>query len=269
MSFGDRLIKVRKNHGYTRESLAKELGISKFTLRNYELEATEPGHTFLKQISDFFNVSVDYLMELTEEQERMTSYDLKLSEYKHIEKYRSLDPYGQETVSYILDREVNRMQQIKEASESYEKSNIRYVQLYPRLASAGTGQLLFDDMPVDKIGIPDISEYKKVTYAIGVNGNSMEPLYHDGDMLLIEPTCKVDVGEIGIFIIGNESFVKKLGEGELISLNAGYGNIPLTEDSKCMGRVIDKISDHPELSDEDMNALHQGMLATKAQKKKA
>ena len=71
MSFGERLIDVRKEHGYTREALAQELGISKFTLRNYELEATEPGHTFLKQISDFFNVSVDYLMELSEEKERM------------------------------------------------------------------------------------------------------------------------------------------------------------------------------------------------------
>ena len=70
MSFGERLINVRKEHGYTRESLAQELGISKFTLRNYELESTEPGHTFLKQISDFFNVSVDYLMELSEEKRK-------------------------------------------------------------------------------------------------------------------------------------------------------------------------------------------------------
>ena len=60
MNFGERLINVRKEHGYTRESLAKALGISKYTLRNYELGATEPGHTFLKQISDFFHVSINY-----------------------------------------------------------------------------------------------------------------------------------------------------------------------------------------------------------------
>ena len=74
MSFGDRLIKTRKEHGYTREALAQELGISKFTLRNYELNATEPGHTFLKLISDFFNVSVDYLMELTDEKEVLHTF---------------------------------------------------------------------------------------------------------------------------------------------------------------------------------------------------
>lgn len=57
----------------------------------------------------------------------------------------------------------------------------------------------------------------------------------------MEPACQIDVGEIGIFIVGNDAYVKKLGDGELISLNKGYSNIPLTEDSKCMGRVVDKL----------------------------
>lgn len=42
-------------------------------------------------------------------------------------------------------------------------------------------------------------------------------------------------------IVNGESFVKKLGDKELISLNPEYDNIPLTEDSKCMGRVVDKL----------------------------
>lgn len=69
----------------------------------------------------------------------------------------------------------------------------------------------------------------------------MEPLYNDGDILLIEPTCQIEVGEIGIFIIDGEAYVKKFGNGELISLNKGYGNISITEYSNCMGRVVDKL----------------------------
>ena len=116
----------------------------------------------------------------------------------------------------------------------------RQIQYYQRIASAGTGQVIFEDMPIDRIEIPDIPEYKRVSYAIGVNGNSMEPLYYDGDMLLVEPTCQVEVGEIGIFIVGNEAYVKQLGDNELISLNKNYDNITLTNDSKCMGRVVGK-----------------------------
>jgi len=69
----------------------------------------------------------------------------------------------------------------------------------------------------------------------------MEPAFHDGDMLLIEMTEEITRGEIGIFLVENESYVKQLGDNELISLNPDYKNIPLTENSRCMGRVIGKL----------------------------
>lgn len=69
----------------------------------------------------------------------------------------------------------------------------------------------------------------------------MEPVFYNGDMLLIEMTDDITTGEIGIFLMENESYVKKLGDGELISLNPEYGNIPLTEGSKCMGKVIGRL----------------------------
>ena len=148
-------------------------------------------------------------------------------------------------MNYILDREAARTAALNEkdvliAQLQTKPTNTRIIQYYQRLASAGTGEVIFEGMPIDRIEIPDVPKYKRVSYAIGVNGHSMEPLYYDGDMLLIEPTCQVDIGEIGIFIVGDKAYVKKLGNGELISLNAGYANIPLTEDSKCMGRVVDK-----------------------------
>ena len=43
MTFGERLIDLRKTRKYTREALAEELNISKYTLRNYELSVNEPG----------------------------------------------------------------------------------------------------------------------------------------------------------------------------------------------------------------------------------
>lgn len=69
----------------------------------------------------------------------------------------------------------------------------------------------------------------------------MEPLYHDKDILLVEPTCEINVGEIGIFNVNGQAYVKKLGKGKLISLNKGYDDIPLTEESLCMGRVVDSL----------------------------
>lgn len=175
---------------------------------------------------------------------------VKSNEMRIVEKYRSLDLYGQETISYILDREVKRVSKLAELKEKIPNillevptnhTPVRYISYHQRTASAGNGQIVFEDMPVDRIEIPDIPKYKRVSYAIGVNGQSMEPLYNNGDILLIEPTCQIEAGEIGIFIVDGEAFVKKLGEGELISLNKGYPNITLTEYSNCMGRVVDKL----------------------------
>lgn len=175
------------------------------------------------------------------------------SEWEHIQKYRALDDFGRKTVDIAIERETARLASIQKqsyliaelearhASNPVTNASLRVLQYYQRSASAGTGQVVFDDISVDRIQIPDIPGYKRVSYAIGVNGHSMEPLYEDGDILLVEPTCQIEIGEIGIFIVGSEAFVKELGEGELISLNKGYENIPLTEDSKCMGRVVDKL----------------------------
>ena len=109
MTFGERLTQLREEHGYkTRKRFAELLNIPETTLRNYETDAREPGHTFLKQMSDFFDVSTDYLLGLTEEKEKYSSHQLKSSEYEHIKKYRDLDPHGKEMVDFTLQKEWER-----------------------------------------------------------------------------------------------------------------------------------------------------------------
>ena len=71
----------------------------------------------------------------------------------------------------------------------------------------------------------------------------MEPLYNDGDILLVKAQEVVEIGEIGIFIINNESFVKKAGEDRLISINPEYDDIIIHESDRlrCVGKVIGKV----------------------------
>lgn len=236
MTFGEKLKIARTEAGLKQTELAKQLNTTGNTISNWENNVSKPDLDTLSYICGILHVNASFFL-----QPSLPEDEVSIKELKFIKTYRELDAHGKEIVDFILNKEHERIQQIKESDESDSESNIRYIQRYPRVASAGTGQVVFEDMPVDRIGIPDIPKYKRVSYAIEVNGNSMEPLYHDEDILLVEPTCQIDVGEIGIFIVGNEAYVKKLGEAELISLNKGYDNIPLTEDSKCMGRVVDKL----------------------------
>ena len=68
----------------------------------------------------------------------------------------------------------------------------------------------------------------------------MQPMFNDGDKVYIVNQQSVEIGEIGIFVINGNAYIKKLGKGQLISLNEKYKPIPLSEDDSiyCCGKVI-------------------------------
>jgi transcriptional regulator with XRE-family HTH domain len=122
MTFGERLTELRKENGYTtRNKFADKLGIPSTTLRNYETNAREPGHTFLKQISELFNVSVDYLLCLTDEKIIFNAFKICSSEKNLIEKYRDLDDEGRELVDHVLMIEVERSKDLLELRKEQKK----------------------------------------------------------------------------------------------------------------------------------------------------
>lgn len=230
MAIKDRIKEARLKKGYTQEQLAREIGVAKSTVTGYEKGNSEPSIETIIKIMVALDIDANYLWQDECDFPVKVSYD----EMEHIKKYRNLNDHGKEVVDFILEKEYQNSK-IKEINPT----NTRLVNYYYKLASAGTGQIIFDTPPTKSIEIPDT--YKNVDYAIGVNGDSMEPVYSDGDTLLVQMTNEVDIGEIGIFQIDGQCYVKKLGNGELISINKDYDNIPLNDSASCMGKVIDKL----------------------------
>lgn len=62
MLFGEILQELRKDHGLTQEEVALKLNVSRTVLSKYESNENEPNLDFLVRCSDFFHVSVDYLL---------------------------------------------------------------------------------------------------------------------------------------------------------------------------------------------------------------
>lgn len=242
MSFGTRLKARREQLGITQPQLAEMLGVSKGAIGNYETDANSPKATILFKVFDVLKCDANYLFQ----DEMGNNYPMKVSydEYESIKKYRNLDDHGKELVNFTLYKETERIEKygkLGEVSRPVTAFPMRLISYYFKNASAGTGQLVIDNLPDKDIEIPDKPEYRNVSYAIGVNGSSMEPAFQDGDILLVEATQEIEVGDIGIFQINNECFVKKLGEKELISLNKDYKNIPLDETAATLGKVIGKL----------------------------
>ena len=61
-----RLKELRKLKGISQLKLAIELNTNQNTISRYETGEREPGICELIKIADFFNVSVDYLLERTD-----------------------------------------------------------------------------------------------------------------------------------------------------------------------------------------------------------
>jgi len=110
-------------------------------------------------------------------------------------------------------------------------------------ASAGSGVMLYDDSDLVEVIFPEEEVYDDAKEVIGVvvTGDSMEPKYYDGDVLWVDSRLQVDNGQIGIFAVDGESFVKKKGNNKLISLNNKYDDIEITEHTEFspVGKVVD------------------------------
>lgn len=231
------ITKCREGAGLSQKELALLLNITPSRVSNWEQGSNCPTIDMLFELCKILDVSINDIYGVYPDSNMQLAYE----EMKHIEKYRSLDDHGKKIIDFIMHEEWKRSAILNKKTDKTELPTTRLINYYYRLASAGLGQILFDMPPTKRIEIPDLPEYRKADYAIGVNGNSMEPTYSDGDMLLVEMTEEIAIGEIGIFTVNNECFVKKLGNQELISLNPEYSNIPLNETTKCMGRVIGKL----------------------------
>lgn len=57
-----RLKELRKRKMLTQEQVAKKIGITQYTYSNYENNKTQPNYKTLIKLADFFNVSIDYLI---------------------------------------------------------------------------------------------------------------------------------------------------------------------------------------------------------------
>ena len=239
------LKKGRLDKGLKQSDVSKKTGIKNTTLSNYENGITEPDmYTFLSLCELYELDFVSLMEEAYGIKIPGKNFHIKPSEIELLEKYNNLDDHGKEIVNFSLNKETERIEKygkLGEVSHHVTSFPMRLISYYFKNASAGTGQLVIDNLPDKDIEIPDKPEYRNVSYAIGVNGSSMEPAFQDGDILLVEATQEIEVGDIGIFQINDECFVKKLGEKELISLNKDYKNIPLDETAATLGKVIGKL----------------------------
>ena len=96
----------------------------------------------------------------------------------------------------------------------------------------------------------------KADYVFSVNGESMEPVYNNGDMVLVEKCTEIKYGEVGAFLIGNEAYIKECQKDGLHSYNEKYSTMHFNADDNVslIGRVIGVISAEDIAAQKDIKA---------------
>ena len=267
MDYIDRIKKLKSEQKITNDRLSEMTGIPLGTLSKILAGISDsPKLANIVSIAEALGTSLDYLVSGIPQNNH--NYTLNAEESRLIDDFRGLDGYGRSLTAMVAAKELERVQGVEPVSVSGRKSAAvastekksakiltpafdtsatrgmgkRAVLLYDLPVSAGPGVYL-DDATAEEIHIPDNEKTDSADFALRIRGNSMEPKYHDGDVLLIEDTDSVEVGELGIFILDGNGYFKKFGGDCLISLNPEYGDILLKEyaEAVCCGRVVGKL----------------------------
>lgn len=70
MDFSSRLRELRLSRKQSQADLGKEIGVTLKQIQRYELGTSEPTLSKLLSLSDYFNVSLDYLVGRSDDPER-------------------------------------------------------------------------------------------------------------------------------------------------------------------------------------------------------
>lgn len=223
----------RKRNGWSQVELAKILGVGKSTIANYEKGYRSPRQNTIFQLADVFNVSVDDLFPAINAETPTTSPVQAI--------YDQLTPPRQAKALTYLEKQLLEQNEeetkINEVSEVIQLYSYNY---YDHPASAGTGQYL-NDVRVEQIELPiDVD----ADFVIPIKGDSMEPDYHDGDLVFIQTSVDLNNGVIGVFNYNGEAYIKQLvidtEQSYLHSLNPKYKDMPITPetDFRIIGEVV-------------------------------
>ena len=233
--FGTLIREYRINAGMSQEELGFMIGVGKNAVGAWESGRSRPDLNSISDLCHILNIPLAVFFGRTESELKGLNRDF-------LYKFRKLNNYNKQVI-------LHEMSALLELQEEYVKEETpetvpRKIKLFindavaaagfsPELPETSGQYALFDPDPV-------VNEADEV---IRVNGDSMEPMYSDGDLVFVKHVPSVREGEIGIFIHHNAGYIKQYMKDGLHSINPDYPVMRFTQEDQitCMGKVLGKV----------------------------
>ena len=203
---GLRIKQKRTEKNITQDDLAKNLGLNKSTIQRYETGKIKAVKLpVIEAMARMLHVNPAWLIGKSEEETPSYSVHLDSKSQELLNNYNKLNDLGQHEVRKRASELTEIPRYLKDEPES--KIITLDMDSFEMPASAGTGMFLSDEYK-EVIQVKDCYEARTADFVIPIAGDSMEPLYSDGDRVFVKSMPMVEVGEIGIFVINGDAYIK-------------------------------------------------------------
>ena len=235
IALGKTLQEARIALGLKQSDIAEQLGCTSANISSWERGKSKIDIDSFAELCKIYHIDFSKTLERLNPIQHTSIEQLDFSEQEHIKKYRSLDEYGKKAVDGLLNTEYDRC--------TYHTTEQEIIHLPKSVlkASAGSGNWL-DEQQLESVSVVDTPQARKANLVLEVDGDSMSPMYENGDNVFVKTQTDIEIGDIGIFIVDGSGYIKKLGTDRLISVNPEYDDIFPTEysDFRCVGKVLGK-----------------------------
>ena len=234
----DIIIDLCNQKGWSLSEFARKLDLPKSSISRYFNKSRQLPINKINLFSDVLGVSSEYLLGIqTIASDRNKTQNELLSVYNKLETKRQTKVYD------FATEQVNEQNNVVNINDYIEEETNWYEVKFYGSISAGTG-LYLDDEQVETINFGVDMVPNGTDFCLKVNGDSMEPMFHDGDYVFIKRETDFRNGTIGAVIVNGEAYLKKIyitdNSIELVSLNKKYKDIIVTQDDnlKYVGTVV-------------------------------
>ena len=255
----------REKKGIEQKELAAKVGIKSNAVSNWENGRTRPDIALLPSICKALDVSLDELFDIQKPEAT------EASEPADDEKPTIIMTQTQPTQPSDEDILLERYHQLSEghravvASVAQQLCEVEDRELYDSIIeethflkglSAGCDAGVEYEDPGEQFYLYKSKTHPKMDCLFTVNGDSMEPDFHNGDLVMVQrlsDRSELSYGEIGAFSVHNETYIKQYSKRGLVSLNKKYKVMRFFGDESVflIGRVLGVLDPDAIVSYED------------------
>ena len=254
IAYGDLIRRQRKEKKMNQEELGALVKVGKNAVGAWEAGRSRPDVGSVPVICEALGLSLEEFFGFPDKSGETGEYSGISGEERAdlLRRYGVLNPYNRQ----VIMRQMDMLHQMQEDTRKPRK----IIRLFRNelAASAGPGETL-EATRGEEVYLYADQATETADEIIRVNGNSMEPTFMDGDLVLVKHASRVRPGEIGVFICGDTGYIKEYRVDGLHSHNPAYAPLVFNENEPvhCVGRVLGRVREYAWADDESVRAWQE------------